>query len=258
MTPWLILLGFGAGCFGALAGVGGGILITPMLAMYFGVPMHQAVAVSLVAVIATSTAASSVNMARNVADVRLGMTLVFATTFGAALAAYASAYVHRRTIALLFALFLVYSAISMVQRAWKSRSEAPQAETPEYQVRNTPAGMGASLVAGGLSGLLGIGGGPIQVPVMYLWMGVPLRVATATSNFMIGITAATSAYLYYARGDVLLAVAAPLVSGVFAGSLLGARLAPRVRGAYVLFMLIVVSAVLAAQMLYRVGTGYFG
>src|SRR5581483_7387430 len=108
-----------------------------------------------------------------------------------------------------------------------------------------------ALVAGGFSGLLGIGGGPIKVPVMYLFMGVPLRVATATSNFMIGVTAATSAYIYYARGDIKVPVVAPVVVGVFMGSLLGARLAPRVRVTYILFLLIAVTLYLSVQLVLR-------
>jgi uncharacterized membrane protein YfcA len=113
------------------------------------------------------------------------------------------------------------------------------------------------LLAGGFSGLLGIGGGPVKVPIMYLFMGVPLRVATATSNFMIGVTAATSAYIYYGRGDIPLHIAGPIVIGVFTGSLIGARLAPRVRATYVLWLLIVVTAYLATSMLYKVWAGKF-
>ena len=99
---------------------------------------------------------------------------------------------------------------------------------PPYEPKRYPLGLGASLVAGALSGLLGIGGGPIKVPVMYIFMNVPLMVATATSNFMIGVTAAASAIVYYRRGDILVQYAAPLAVGVFVGSLLGARIAPRI------------------------------
>jgi hypothetical protein len=108
--------------------------------------------------------------------------------------------------------------------------------------------MGASLVAGGLSGLLGIGGGPIKVPVMYLFMSVPLMVATATSNFMIGVTAAASAIVYYRRGDILVQYAAPMSVGVFMGSLLGARLAPRIHTKVVVYLLVGVMLYLAAHL----------
>jgi len=253
----LLLLGLVAGGVGALAGIGGGIIITPILAIYFGVPIHQAIGVSLTAVIATSTATSSVYVERGLSNIRLGMTLEMATTLGAAIAAIVAGYIDRRTLALLFSAFLVYTAGSMLRKAWKSRNEECEAEIPQYEIRHYPLGMSSALLAGGFSGLLGIGGGPIKVPIMYLFMGVPLRVATATSNFMIGVTAATSAYIYYGRGDIPVHIAAPIVIGVFAGSLLGAKLAPRVRNTYVLFLLIFVTAYLAVTMIWKVWAGKF-
>jgi hypothetical protein len=252
---WLALLGLFAGGVGALAGVGGGIIITPVLAIYFGVPMHQAIGASLVAVIATSSATSAVYVDKHVADLRLGMTLELATTLGAGVAAVVAGYVDRRTLALLFTLFLLYTAIALVRRAWSTRKDAAQAEIPAYKVERYGFGLGASLIAGGLSGLLGIGGGPVKVPVMYLFMKVPLRVATATSNLMIGVTAASSAYVYYGRGDVVVPLVAPLVAGVFAGSLAGARLSHRVRGAHVMLLLVAITAYLAAQMGWKLWSG---
>jgi uncharacterized membrane protein YfcA len=253
----LLVLGFVAGGIGALAGIGGGIIITPVLAIYLGVPMHQAIGVSLMAVIATSTATSSVYVEKGLSNIRLGMTLEMATTLGAAIAAVVAGYIDRRTLAVMFSVFMIYTASSMVKKAWGTRNEELQTGVPDYEIRRYPVGLGASLLAGGVSGLLGIGGGPIKVPIMYLFMGVPLRVAAATSNFMIGVTAATSAYIYYGRGDVPLHIAAPIVIGVFAGSLLGARLSPRVKGSYVMFLLIFVMAYLALNMLYKVWAGKF-
>lgn len=253
----LLLLGFLAGGVGALAGIGGGIIITPMLAMYFGVPMHQAIGTSLMAVIATSTATSSVYVERGISDIRLGMTLEMATTLGAAIAAVIAGYIDKRTLAVLFTVFMFYTAVSLIRKAWRSRNQNSATEIPEYHVKRLPLGMGGSLLAGGISGLLGIGGGPIKVPIMYLFMGVPLRVATATSNFMIGVTAATSAYIYYGRGDIPLHVAAPVVIGVFAGSLSGARMAHRVKSSYVLLLLIVVTTYLAVNMIWKVWAAKF-
>lgn len=253
----LLVLGALAGGFGALAGVGGGIIITPMLAIYFGLPMHQAIGVSLVCVIATSTATSSLYVERHITDVRLGMTLELATTLGAMMAALVAHRIDRRTLALLFACFLIYSAVSMARKAWGSRRRAKEEGIPDYTVQNYPLGLGASLIAGGFSGLLGIGGGPIKVPVMLLFMKVPLRVATATSNFMIGVTAATSAYVYWGRGDVTIGVAAPLVAGVFSGSLLGARFSGRMRPVYILGLLVGVTSWLSVEMIYKLLTGGF-
>lgn len=253
----LILMGFAAGTFGALAGIGGGVIITPMLAIYFGLPMHQAIGVTLLCVIATSTATSSLYVERHVTDVRLGMTLELATTVGALIAALIAHQVNRRTLAVLFACFLLYTAGSMIKKAWGARSVEREETIPDYTPQNYPIGLAASLLAGGFSGLLGIGGGPIKVPVMYLFMKVPLRVAAATSNFMIGVTAATSAYIYWGHGDVRIDVAAPLVAGVFAGSLLGARISPKVRSFHILLLLIGIAAWLAAQMIYKLLTGGF-
>jgi uncharacterized membrane protein YfcA len=251
----LLAVGFTAGTLGAIAGIGGGLIVIPVLALYFGIPMHQAIGVSLVAVIATSTATSSVHVERHVTDIRLGMTLELATTLGAVLAAVIAGYVHRRTLALLFSGFLIYTGSALVRRAWTSRRLRPEPDIPDYSVRRYPLGMAAGFLAGGISGLLGVGGGAVKVPVMYLFMGVPLRVATATSNFMIGVTASASAFIYWQRGDVIVAIAAPIVVGVFAGSLAGARLAPRLRTAIVLGILVFITYYLALQMLLRVASG---
>lgn len=253
----LLLLGTIAGGVGALAGLGGGIIITPILVIYFGVPIHQAIGVSLMAVIATSTATSSVYVERGVSNMRLGMTLEIATTIGAAIAAIVAGYIGRKALAITFSVFLLYTAGSMLKKAWESRPREAEPPISDYRVRHYPLGLVASLFAGGFSGLLGIGGGPVKVPIMYLFMGVPLRVAAATSNFMIGVTAATSAYIYYGRGDIPLHLAAPIVIGVFAGSLSGARIAPKVESRYILFLLIGVTTYLAGTMIWKVWTGKF-
>ena len=254
-TLILAVVGFLAGSLGAIVGLGGGVIVIPVLALYFHLPFPQAIGASLVSVIATSTAASSVHVERHLADMKLGMTLELSTTIGAALAAMVAHSVNRKTLGMLFIAFLLHSALSLLRRAWSSRSDKVETETPAYTVRRYPLGLAASLVAGAFSGLLGVGGGPIKVPVMYLFMGVPLRVATATSNFMIGVTATTSAYIYYGRGDIRLDVVVPLVIGVFWGSILGARLAPRVHTAFVQFLLIAVMIYMAAQMALRIVTG---
>ncbi|HEY6308177.1 MAG TPA: sulfite exporter TauE/SafE family protein, partial [Candidatus Angelobacter sp.] len=171
----LAVIGFVVGVVGALTGIGGGVVLAPLVALYYGLPMHQAVGVSLVSVIATSTATSAHYVEQRVTDVRLGMTLELATTLGAFLAALMAHHIDRRTLALMFACFLAYSAVSMMGKAWKSRGREVEEPVTDYTVRNYPLGMAASLLAGGFSGLLGIGGGPIKVPVMYHFMNVPLR-----------------------------------------------------------------------------------
>jgi len=248
----LAVVGFVAGVLGALTGIGGGVLLTPILALHFGIPIREAIGTGLVAVITTSAASSSVHLQRHTTDVRLGMTLELATALGAAVMAYLVSYFNRSVLEGLFAAFLVYSSITLLSKGGKLNEESggwpENGEIPPYQPQRYPLGLGASLVAGGLSGLLGIGGGPIKVPVMFIFMNVPLVVATATSNFMIGVTAAASAIVYYRRGDILPGIAAPLAVGVFLGSLLGARLAPRVHTKVVMYLLVGIMLYLAGHL----------
>lgn len=255
-TLLLIVLGFFAGLLGALTGIGGGVLLTPILAIHFGIPIREAIGTSLVAIITTSAASSSVHLQRHTTDIRLGMTLELATSFGAAVTAYLVGYFNRNALEGLFAAFLLYSAVTILWRGGKVKPEddstrdlAKEFTIPPYEPKRYPLGLSASLVAGGLSGLLGIGGGPIKVPLMYIFMDVPLMVATATSNFMIGVTAAASAIVYYRRGDILVEYAAPLAVGVFVGSLLGARIAPRIHSRHVMYLLVVIMFYLAGHLL---------
>ena len=255
LTVLLVLLGFFAGLLGAMTGIGGGVLLSPILALHFGIPIREAIGTSLVAVITTSAASSSVHLQRHTTDIRLGMTLELATSLGAAVTAYLVGYFNRNVLEGLFAGFLLYSSITILLRGGKIRNEEVaevngDGETviPPYEPQRYPLGLGASLFAGGLSGLLGIGGGPIKVPVRYIFMNVPLMVATATSNFMIGVTAAASAVVYYRRGDILVGLAAPLAVGVFLGSLLGARLAPRIHTKYVIYLLVGIMLYLAGRL----------
>ena len=248
----LAVVGFVAGVLGALTGIGGGVLLTPILALHLGLPLREAIAPGLVAVITTSTASSSVHLQRHTTDIRLGMTLELATALGAAVMAYLVGYFNRSVLEGLFAAFLVYSSITLLSKGGRMNEEnggwPENGAIPPYQPQRYPLGLGAALVAGGLSGLLGIGGGPIKVPVMFIFMNVPLVVATATSNFMIGVTAAASAIVYYRRGDILPEIAAPLAVGVFLGSLLGARLAPRIHTKVVMYLLVGIMLYLAGHL----------
>jgi len=262
LSALLVVLGFFAGLLGALTGIGGGVLLTPILALHFGIPIRQAIGTSLIAVITTSAASSSIHLQRHTTDIRLGMMLELATALGAAITAYLVGYFDRNVLEGLFAAFLLYSSITILVRRGKIKEqEMPVADgngetiIPPYEPQRYPLGLGASLIAGGLSGLLGIGGGPIKVPVMFLFMEVPLMVATATSNFMIGVTAAASAIVYYRRGDILVEIAAPLAVGVFLGSLLGARLAPRIHTKYIVYLLVAIMLYLAGHLIVHLARG---
>lgn len=242
----LLALGLVAGTFGALVGLGGGIILVPVLSLWFGLPITTAVGVSLVCVIATSSAAAAIYVQQRLTDMRLGMLLELASSAGAITGALIVPYLPPALIKGLFGLFLLYSAVLMVRnRAGGEASGGPQ----DYRARNYPLGLGVSYAAGNVSAILGIGGGPIKVPLMNVWMGVPLRVAAATSNFLMGVTAAASAFLYFARGDVVVAVAAPLAVGAFAGAFFGSWLAPRLRGRWIRLLLVLVLFYLAALML---------
>jgi uncharacterized membrane protein YfcA len=262
VSALLVILGVFAGLLGSLTGIGGGVLLTPILALHFGIPIRQAIGTSLVAVITTSAASSSVHLQRHTTDIRLGMTLELATAFGAAVMAYLVGYFNRNALEGLFAAFLLYSAITILAKGGKFKPEdnsSPgvngEVVIPPYEPQRYPLGLSASLVAGALSGLLGIGGGPIKVPVMYLFMNVPLMVATATSNFMIGVTAAASAIVYYRRGDILVEDAASLAVGVFLGSLLGARLAPRIHTRVVVYLLVAIMLYLSGHLIIHLSRG---
>ncbi len=252
MTILLLLVGAAAGLLGSLAGVGGGILLVPALTLLFGVPFPVAVATSLVGVIATSTGSSARYLADGLCDIRLGMVLEVATVFGAIVGGWSAAMLPVGALQVLFALFALYLA----GWQWIAARRAP-AETPDvlrategsWRPRNLPAGVAVSSVAGFVSAVLGIGGGALKVPVMNMVMGVPFRIAVATSAYMIGVTASASALLYLRRGLVDLAIAAPTVVGVLAGATVGTRWMPRVPVTWLRLLFATILVVIAARML---------
>lgn len=245
---FLVVLGLLAGTYGALVGLGGGIILVPVLSIWLGLPIKTAVGISLVCVIATSSGAAAVYVQRRWTDLRLGMVLELSTVLGAITGAWLVTLLPDTVVKGLFGGFLVYAAAMLLRQRKEAANETGN-EIPAYEVHGWPAGLAVSYVAGGVSGMLGIGGGPIKVPLMYLFMGVPMKVAAATSNFMIGVTAAASAFLYYQRGDMVVAVAAPLGVGIFAGALLGSRLSTRLRSGWIRWLLLPVLFYLAALML---------
>ena len=230
----MLVGGVAAGAFGSLLGLGGGLLIVPLLTIGFGLPLREAVGVSLVCVIVTSSASAGVYLQRRQANLRLGMVLELFTAIGAIAGGLVAFLIDERVLAGLFAALLVYVAVTMLRgRSTAVDDEvapsglegaATAAPAPEVIPRRFPAGIAGSLGAGVVSALLGIGGGTVKVPVMHLVMGVPLRVATATSNLMIGITASASAIVYLLRGGIDVNAAGPTAVGVFVGATIGSRL----------------------------------
>jgi len=248
----LLMLGGGAaaGMFGSLLGLGGGVLIVPLLTLGFGLPLREAVGVSLVSVIMTSSAAAGVYLERHVANLRLGMSLELFTALGALIGGSVAFLLDERLLALLFAGLSAYIAFSMARRRSDPGRQPAGAEgAPDgYVVHDMGKGVIGATFAGVISALLGIGGGIIKVPLMNLAMGVPLRVATATSNLMIGITASASAVIYLLRGEIDPYVAGPTAIGVFLGATLGSRLAPRIDLRYLRALFVIVLIYTSIQM----------
>jgi hypothetical protein len=252
--------GAAAGVFGSLLGLGGGILIVPLLTLGFGRPLREAVAVSLVCVIATSSAAAGAYLRSKVANLRLGMVLALFTAIGALIGGTITFLLPEQLLTGMFAVLLTYVAITMArgQGPAETGPETPprpdtvaRLSTEGYAVHALVPGSAASVGAGVVSALLGIGGGAINVPTMHLLMGVPLRVATATSNLMIGVTAVASAVIYLLRGAIDPYIAGPTVVGVFVGAAVGARVAPRIDVRVLRWLFVAVLLWIAFQMARR-------
>ena len=258
---------FCAGLLGALTGLGGGIVIVPMLTLLFGVDLRYAIGASLVSVIATSSGAAAAYVKEGYTNVRVGMLLEIATTLGALGGAYLAGRIGTSAIAVIFALVLLYSAyrstkplaehVSMenadpLAKRLRLNSTYP---TPNglqpYSVQGVPAGFGLMAVAGVLSGLLGIGSGALKVLAMDQLMHLPFKVSTTTSNFMIGVTAAASAGIYLSRGYIDPTLALPVMVGVLAGALIGARVLAGAKTTILRRLFSTVVVVLALEMLYK-------
>lgn len=270
LTLWIAAGSFVAGLLGSLTGLGGGVVIVPLLTLVFHVDLRYAIGASLVSVIATSSGAAAAYLKEGYSNIRVGMFLEVATTLGALMGAYLTTRVPASAIAVVFGVVLLYSA-------WiSSRPEhQPSAGPPdriagllrlngaypdansmrEYHPRRVPLGFGVMYVAGVLSGLLGIGSGAVKVLAMDQAMGIPFKVSTTTSNFMIGVTAAASAGVYLRRGYVDPALAMPVMLGVLAGALLGARILPGARSSTLRLVFSVAIAALAVEMIAK-GLGH--
>ena len=264
-----------AGLLGALTGLGGGVVLVPLLTLGFHVDIRYAIGVSLISVIATSSGAAAAYVREGYSSVRIGMFLEVATTLGAILGAYLATVVHTQALAIIFGVVLLYSAFLSWQQVckpvpplakgspWSDRlglsGDFPKKDGSrcKYQVENIPGGFGLMFVAGSLSGLLGIGSGAVKVLAMDRIMKVPFKVSTTTSNFMIGVTAAASAGIYLHRGLVSPGLAFPVMLGVLSGSLIGARYLVRahVTALRVVFTLVVLA--LGVEMIVKGVTKWF-
>jgi len=259
LIPLLLAASTGAGLLGALTGLGGGVVIVPLLTLAFGINIRYAIGASLISVIATSSGAAAAYVREGYTNIRAAMLLEVATTCGALAGAHLASSVRTGTIAIVFGVVLaVTAALSLRRRPRAAPAQADRlasrlrldgsypaagGEREPYHVRRVPLGFGLMFVAGGLSGLLGIGSGAVKVLAMDDAMGLPFKVATTTSNFMIGVTAAASAGTYLSHGYIDPTLACPVMLGVLAGALLGARL---LRAASVFALRVLFAAVVLA------------
>jgi uncharacterized membrane protein YfcA len=267
---------FLAGMLGSLTGLGGGVVIVPLLTLAFGVDIRYAIGASLVSVIATSSGAAAAYLREGYSNMRVGMFLEVATTIGALSGAFVAGYVSTSWIAIIFGLVLLYSAYT----SFGGPKEPEKGLAPDrlatflrldgtfpadrvpgtagasgareaYHVRNVPAGFGLMYLAGLLSGLLGIGSGAVKVLAMDQAMKIPFKVSTTTSNFMIGVTAAASAGIYLRRGYIDPGLALPVMLGVLAGALTGALILPGAKVKTLRMVFGVVIAALGVQMIFE-------
>jgi uncharacterized protein len=266
-----------AGLIGSLVGLGGGVFVVPLLTLVFGLPFHEAIGASIISVIATSSGAAAAYLRDHITNLRVGMFLEIATTLGAITGAFLTAIAPIGLLFVVFGLVLVVSAAPLIMRfgeelpqgvkndRWADRlslassyRDARLGRTVAYQVTHVPLGVVMMYVAGTISGLLGIGSGTLKVLAMDTAMRLPVKVSTTTSNFMIGVTAAASAGIYFERGDINPVVAAPVALGVLAGATIGARTLVRLSNRSIRKLFVPVLFFIALSMLIRGGSILLG
>ena len=264
----LVALGsFVAGLLGALTGLGGGVVVVPMLALLFHVDIRYAIGASLVSVIATSSGAAAAYVREGYSNIRIGMFLETATTVGAIVGAAIALHVPTSAIAIVFGIVLLYSAFMSSRHREEHGPQLRSSElaeklrlsgtypTPEgmqpYAVTGVPAGYSLMFGAGVMSGLLGIGSGAVKVLAMDQAMKIPFKVSTTTSNFMIGVTAAASAGLYLGRGYIAPGITMPVMLGVLAGSMFGARVLVKANVKALRYLFAVVIVALGIEMIFN-------
>lgn len=263
----LFLVSIGAGFLGALLGLGGGIIVVPALTLLYNVDIRYAIAASLISVVATSSGAAASYLKDSLTNLRLAVFLEVGTVIGAVTGFLIASHIDSKALYFLFAAFLFFSALMMLRKrsAHPSTINHPWAEKlrlqssyPDnqgvwhnYQVEKVPLGLFVMLLAGVLSALLGIGSGIFKVLAMDGAMKLPIKVSTATSNFMIGVTAAASASAYFLRGDVRPEIAAPVALGIIAGSFLGAKSLSKIPAARIRQVFVAVLIIVSMQMVWK-------
>jgi uncharacterized protein len=268
----IVLIGaFSAGLVGSLTGLGGGVIIIPLLTLVLGVDLHYAIGASIISVIATSSGSAAAYVKEGITNVRIGMFLEIATTISAIFGVIIATYLKADYIMIIFGLILLFSAYSMLKQKVDHSNNIQTSALANYFKLNgsypTPSGMkpyavhrvvgGFSMmfIAGALSGLLGIGSGALKVIGMDNIMRIPFKVSTTTSNFMMGVTAAASALVYLHKGQIDPAIAMPVTIGVIGGATVGSRVLIRTKTDKLKIVFAVVVSFLALQMIYKGITG---
>ncbi len=264
-TPIVAAASLAAGLLGSLTGLGGGVVVTPVLTLFLGVDLRYAMGASLISAIASSSGAAASYVRDGYSNIRIGMFLEIATTLGALAGAFLNTHISTGALSILFGLVLLQSAWQAMGGRKHAKNPPPDDPLSEklllnssfqdngrerhYSVHRVKTGFGLMFGAGTLSGLLGIGSGSLKVIAMDQAMRIPFKVSTATSNFMIGVTAAASASVYLSRGYINPGIVMPVMLGVLAGSLLGARLLSRLPVMLLRRIFAVVVGAMAIQMI---------
>lgn len=272
-TLIMLLAAYGAGLLGSLTGLGGGVVVIPVLTLCFGVDFHYAVGAALVASIATSSGSGSAYVKEGITNIRLGMFLEIATTLGAVAGAIIAVWLNNNVIAIIYGLVLILTGTmqfvkkqdhtgiqgSLAAQRLKLFGTWPQKDgsLKAYELRNVGRGFSVMGIAGMLSGILGIGSGVLKVIAMDNMMKVPFKVSTTTSNFMMGVTACASAVVYVQRGNIVPGIACPVLIGVLLGALTGARLLKRLDVRVLRKVFAIAVFMVAANMIYMGVTGKF-
>ena len=272
-TLILLVSAYLAGLLGSLTGLGGGVVVIPVLTLAFGVDFHYAIGAALVASIATSSGSGSAYVKEGITNVRLGMFLEIATTLGAVAGAIVAVWLNNSVIAIIYGCVLILTAAmqqrqksdhdgvvgSQMAKRLRLYGSWPQKDgsRKNYELRHVWGGFGVMTVAGVLSGILGIGSGVLKVIAMDGIMKVPFKVSTTTSNFMMGVTACASAVVYIQRGNIVPGIACPVMIGVLFGALTGARLLKRLDVRTLRQIFCIAILLVAANMIYQGFTGGF-
>lgn len=227
-----LLVGLVAGLFGSMTGLGGGIIMVPVMTIFFNIPVHKAVGISLFAILVNSIISSVSYTKRGFTDFKLGLALEQSTLIGAITGALLAGIINGRVLEIIFAIVLIFASFQMMSPMRNLIAEQElriRALAPIYRIKNIKFGVALSTIAGSIAGMLGVGGGIFKIPIMYLVMDVPVKVAVATSSFMIMLTSASSALIFFLRGDIYIELALLISLGIAVGSYIGSRIGIKLR-----------------------------